>query len=105
MSASYFVSICSGADDVAALLKRTYENQIALFFEIMEIIAEGKELPISEETGLRPRSHASSSTSYSVSRRANQEMRSSDVFGEKLRSLSALCGDRGLPVEYKPDQK
>ena len=29
------------------------KNQIASFFEIMEIIAEGKELPISEETWTR----------------------------------------------------
>ncbi len=29
-------------DDVAALLKRTYENQIALFFEIVQLMAEGK---------------------------------------------------------------
>lgn len=42
------------ADDVAALLKRTYENQIALFFEIAQIMAEGKELPVSHETWSRP---------------------------------------------------
>ena len=36
-------------DDVAALLKRTYENQIALFFEIIQLLADGKELPISSE--------------------------------------------------------
>ncbi len=41
-------------DDVAALLKRTYENQMALFFEIAAIMAQGRELPISEETWTRP---------------------------------------------------
>jgi methionyl-tRNA formyltransferase len=41
-------------DDVAALLKRTYENQIALFFEITRLMAEGKDLPVSNETWTRP---------------------------------------------------
>ncbi len=41
-------------DDVAALLKRTYENQLALFFEIAAIMAEGRELPLSEERWTRP---------------------------------------------------
>ena len=41
-------------DDVDALLKRTYENQIALFFEIANLLAEGKELPTSAETWTRP---------------------------------------------------
>ena len=36
-------------DDVAALLKRTYENQMALFFEIVQWMADGKELPVSSE--------------------------------------------------------
>jgi methionyl-tRNA formyltransferase len=41
-------------DDVASLLKRTYENQIALFFEIAPIMAEGRPLPISGEAWSRP---------------------------------------------------
>jgi methionyl-tRNA formyltransferase len=41
-------------DDVAALLERTYEHQIALFFEIARLITEGKELPVSRETWTRP---------------------------------------------------
>ncbi len=41
-------------DDVAALLKRTYEHQIALFFEIAELMADGKELPVSPEKWTRP---------------------------------------------------
>ena len=41
-------------DDVTALLKRTYENQIALFFEIAQMIADGKELPVSSEKWTRP---------------------------------------------------
>ena len=41
-------------DDVAALLTRTYENQIALFFEIAQLMADGKELPVSSEKWTRP---------------------------------------------------
>ena len=41
-------------DDVAGLLKRTYENQIALFFEIAQWMADGKELPVSSEKWTRP---------------------------------------------------
>lgn len=41
-------------DDVAALLKRTYENQIALFYEIAKLLAEGKGLPVSQEKWTRP---------------------------------------------------
>ena len=40
-------------DDVDALLKRTYENQIALFFEIAQLMAEGKDLPVSSESWTR----------------------------------------------------
>ncbi len=41
-------------DDVAALLKRTYENQIAFFLEIAQLMADGKELPVSPEKWTRP---------------------------------------------------
>jgi methionyl-tRNA formyltransferase len=41
-------------DGVDELLTRTYENQMALFFEIAQIIAEGGELPTSTETWTRP---------------------------------------------------
>lgn len=41
-------------DDVAALLKRTYEHQIALFFEIARLMADGRDLPVSDERWTRP---------------------------------------------------
>ncbi len=41
-------------DGVAELLERTYQHQIALFFEIVGLLAEGKELPVSEERWKRP---------------------------------------------------
>lgn len=41
-------------DDVESLLERTYEHQMALFLEIAAILAEGRELPVSEEKWTRP---------------------------------------------------
>jgi methionyl-tRNA formyltransferase len=41
-------------DNVASLLKRTYENQIAMFLEIAQLMADGKDLPVSSEKWARP---------------------------------------------------
>jgi methionyl-tRNA formyltransferase len=41
-------------DNVATLLERTYQHQVALFFDIVGLITEGKELPVSLETWTRP---------------------------------------------------
>ena len=41
-------------DNVASLLLRTYENQIALFMEIAGMLADGKALPQAEEKWTRP---------------------------------------------------
>ncbi len=41
-------------DDVESLLRRTYEYQIALFLEIVQLMSEGKPLPVSNETWTRP---------------------------------------------------
>jgi len=41
-------------DDVEALLKRTYEYQLSLFFEMAKLMTEGKELPFSQEIWTRP---------------------------------------------------
>ncbi len=41
-------------DNVETILKRTYEHQISLFFEIVTIMAQGLALPVSPETWTRP---------------------------------------------------
>jgi len=41
-------------DNVETLLKRTYEHQIELFFEIVGLIADGRDLPGSSEKWTRP---------------------------------------------------
>ena len=41
-------------DGVEEILKRTYENQMALFLEIASLMSEGKELSVSKKTWTRP---------------------------------------------------
>ncbi len=41
------------SDNVASILARTYENQFALFCEIMGLVSEGKPLPVSDESWKR----------------------------------------------------
>lgn len=41
-------------DGVDEVLKRTYEHMIELFYQVMGLLAEGKELPVSDETWSRP---------------------------------------------------
>lgn len=36
-------------DNVATLLARTYDYQLALFYEVMELILKGKKIPVSSE--------------------------------------------------------
>ncbi len=42
------------ADNVASLLERTYQHQIALFMEVAQLIVAGKDLPVSTEQWTRP---------------------------------------------------
>lgn len=41
------------SDDVSTLLSRAYDYQIVLFYEVIDIILQGKELPISKEQWTR----------------------------------------------------
>ncbi len=93
-------------DDVAALLKRTYENQIALFFEIMEIMAEGKELPVSEETWTRaPFTRKQFNELFCIT-----PSQSKDEIARRIRAISygpyqPYVEIEGYRFEYKPAQK
>lgn len=90
-------------DDVDALLKRTYENQIALFFEIANLIAEGKELPVSKETWTRaPFSRKQFNELFVIS----PEM-SEDEISRQIRAISygpwqPYMEVNGRRFEYKP---
>ena len=41
------------SDTVASILKKTYDAQLVLFYEVMETIINGKELPVSDEVWTR----------------------------------------------------
>ena len=41
-------------DGVAELLQRTYEHQITLCLEILGLLADGRDLPVSDESWMRP---------------------------------------------------
>ncbi len=92
-------------DGVDALLKRTYENQIALFFEIAQLMAEGKDLPVSKETWTRP---------PFTRRQFNELFRIApgmpkDEIARRVRAVSygpyqPYVEIEGFRFEYKPDK-
>jgi len=90
-------------DDVDALLKRTYENQIALFFEIVQLILAGKELPVSSEHWTRPPfTRAQFNELFTIT----PDM-SSDEIARRVRAISykhfqPYIEIHGYRFEYKP---
>lgn len=90
-------------DDVEALLARTYENQIELFFEIMGLIAAGKELPVSKEHWARtPFSRKQFNELFIIT----PEM-SADEIKRRIRAISykhwqPYVEIQGYRFEYKP---
>lgn len=93
-------------DDVAALLKRTYENQIALFFEIAQLMADGKELPASPEFWTRP---PFTRKQFNELFKITSDM-SKDEISRRVRALSfgswqPYMEVEGFKFEYKPSTK
>jgi methionyl-tRNA formyltransferase len=93
-------------DDVAALLARTYENQIALFFEIAPLMADGKELPASTETWTRPPFTRKQFNELFI---ITPEL-SRDEIARRVRAISygpyqPYIDLQGYRFEYKPPQK
>lgn len=90
-------------DGVEELLARTYENQIALFFEVADIMARGGGLPVSEEAWTRP---PFSRKQFNELFRITPDM-SADEIRRRIRAVSykhwqpyvEICGYR---FEYKP---
>ena len=93
-------------DDVAALLKRTYENQIALFFEIAQLMAEGKELPVSQETWTRP---PFTRNEFNELFKITPDMPKAEI-ARRVRAVSyrhwqPYVEIEGFKFEYKPETK
>ena len=90
-------------DDVAALLRRTYESQIALFLEIAKLMATGRELPASgEKWGRRPFTRQEFNELFKITPEMSR--------GEIARRVRAVSYGRfqpyieleGYRFEYKP---
>ncbi len=91
-------------DDVAALLKRTYENQITLFFEIAQLIAEGKELPISDETWKRaPFTRKQFNELFCITPGMSKKEIARRVRAVSYGSYQPYVELEGYRFEYKPD--
>ncbi len=93
-------------DDVAALLKRTYEHQIALFLEIAQLMADGRELPSSDETWTRP---PFTRKQFNELFRITPE-HSKEEIARRIRAVSYAPFQpyvelEGYRFEYKPDEK
>lgn len=93
------------ADDVDALLKRTYENQIALFLEIAQLISDGKDLPVSSETWSRP---PFTRQQFNELFRVTPDM-PKDEIARRVRAVSygpyqPYVEIEGFRFEYKPDK-
>lgn len=91
-------------DDVAALLKRTYAAQIALFLEIAQLLAEDQPLPVSNETWARPPFTRQQFNELFVIR---PDM-SKDEIARRVRAVSygqfrPYVELAGFRFEYKPD--
>jgi methionyl-tRNA formyltransferase len=92
------------ADDVAALLKRTYENQIALFLEIAQLMAEGKELPVSHETWTRPPfTRKQFNELFKITPEMSKEEIARRVRAVSYGSWQPYVEIEGFRFEYKPE--
>lgn len=90
-------------DNVESLLKRTYEHQMALFFEIAALMAEGRELPVSGEKWTRP---PFTRVQFNELFRITPEM-SKEEIARRIRAISygpwqPYVEIEGYRFEYKP---
>lgn len=90
-------------DTVETLLKRTYENQIALFFEIIELLSAGKELPVSTEKWTRPPfSRKQFNELFKIMPEMNKEEIARRVRAVSYRHWQPYIELNGYRFEYKP---
>jgi methionyl-tRNA formyltransferase len=93
------------ADGVEEILKRTYENQMALFFEIAQIIAGGMELPTSAETWTRPPfSRKQFDELFRITADMSQAEIARRVRATSYKNWQPYIELRGFRFEYKPQK-
>lgn len=91
-------------DGVASLLSRTYEHQMALFMEIVPLMAAGLELPVSSERWTR---RPFTRDEFNELFRISPDM-SRDEIARRVRAVSfehyqPYIDVQGYRFEYKPD--
>jgi methionyl-tRNA formyltransferase len=90
-------------DDVASLLKRTYENQIALFMEIAPLMAQGKTLPTStEQWSRRPFTRREFNELFKIRTDMDKEEIARRVRAVSYRSFQPYIELQGFRFEYAP---
>ena len=92
-------------DNVETLLRRTYQNQMELFFEIVGLMTEGKDLPLSNEKWTRP---PFTRIQFNELFRITPEM-SRDEIARRVRAISykhwqPYVEIEGYRFEYKPKE-
>jgi methionyl-tRNA formyltransferase len=90
-------------DNVATLLGRTYENQIALFLEIAALMAEGRDLPISNERwARRPFTRREFNELFKITPGMTQEEIARRVRAVSYEGFQPYLDLGGYRFEYKP---
>jgi methionyl-tRNA formyltransferase len=90
-------------DGVDALLKRTYVNQIELFYEIVRIMAEGGDLPESSEKWTRaPFTRDQFNGLFKITPDMNKEEIARRVRAVSYREFQPYLEIEGFKFEYKP---
>jgi methionyl-tRNA formyltransferase len=93
------------SDGVEEILKRTYENQIALFFEIAQLMAEGGELPASAETWTRPPfSRKQFDELFRITADMSQQEIARRVRAVSYKNWQPYIELGGFKFEYKPEK-
>jgi len=93
-------------DDVASLLKRTYENQIELFFQIVPLMAEGRELPSAGEGWTRaPFSRKEFNELFRITPDMPEDEIARRIRAVSYGSYQPYVEIRGRRFEYVPPKK
>jgi len=90
-------------DNVESLLKRTYEHQIELFFEIAGMIAKEKELPVSDEKWTRsPFTRAQFNELFRITPGMSKEEIERRIRAISYKHWQPYVEIEGYRFEYKP---
>jgi methionyl-tRNA formyltransferase len=91
-------------DGVAELLERTYQHQIALFMEIVGLLARGESLPVSQETWTRPPfTRTQFNELFEISRDMSREEVARRIRAISYEHWQPYTVIQGYRFEYRPE--